>query len=207
MEAMAKHPKPENARNPLRQLRECLSGDGPEFPISQKKLSDIIGISTSYISAIEFGDRPLTDELHLGILSRTGASWDSKAERWAYSIPGAKPFSFEHYEEFREFMERRPIDDVKQVKTLNLKMLELFKMLPDSHWHDLFFRYRGFIEDCCNDFDLPRLEEIYQSTVKEKDRSRALGELSEYQERLAKAGHQKQGWLSQMREIEKRHSG
>jgi len=207
MEAMAKHPKPENARNPLRQLRECLSGDGPEFPISQKKLSDIIGISTSYISAIEFGDRPLTDELHLGILSRTGASWDSEAEHWAYMIPGDEPFNFGHYEEFREFMTQRPIDDVKRAKALNLKMLRLFEMAPDSRWYDLFFRYQGFIEDCCRDFRLPQLEEIYRSTLKGKNRSQPIGELSEYQQKLAKAGHQKQGWLSQMREIEKRHSG
>jgi transcriptional regulator with XRE-family HTH domain len=195
---MAKGRKPKNERNPLRQLRECLSDKGR--PITQEKLSDIIGISTSYVRAIEFGDRPLTAELDMGILSRTGAVWDSKAEHWAYHIPGGKPFNFGHYEEFREFMTQRPMNDVNRVKTLNTKMLELFKMLPDSHWHDLYFRYQSFVEDCCKDFDLPQLEEIYQSTVKGKDRSRAIGELSEYQQRLAKAGLQKQGWLSQVRE-------
>jgi hypothetical protein len=196
---VAKHPKPENARNPLRQLRELLSEKGPERPITQERLSEIIGKPTSTIRAIEAGARQLTDDFLRGVLVRTGAVWDRENEEWVVfdSLPPREGFSLAAYKEFERHAMRRPKDYAERVWSLFGEMSEMSTMVPDSRWWDLYFRFVQSLEKCRKEFQLPELERIYSSvpSAEGKDLAEATRRfLSSYQEQLSVKGHQKKGW-------------
>jgi hypothetical protein len=190
-------------QNPLRRLRELLSEKGRERPITQERLSEIIGKPTSTIRAIEAGARQLTDDFLRGVLVRTGADWDHKNVEWVVfdSLPPREGFSLAAYKEFERLAMQRPKDYAELVGSLFVEMSQMSTMVPDSRWWDLYFRFVQFLEECRKEFQLPELEKIYSSAEGKNlvEAGRDLVEagrqfLSTYQEQLSVKGLQRKGW-------------
>jgi hypothetical protein len=195
--------------NALRLLRGLLVEKG-EKPLTQRKLSEHIGIPLDTIRSIESGrlrDGKPSDAVLDKISRQTGAFWNKEKERWESLLPDlvtppAEPFSFAVYKQYRSQFIRRPANGPDLIGSLNVKMIELFGTVPDSCWWDLYLRYDNFIKTCQRDFHLEKLEGIYWSAsasisanLNDKDRSQAIDEFKrEYQKRLAKERYQKKGW-------------
>jgi plasmid maintenance system antidote protein VapI len=148
---MPKEPKLVNKRNPLRVLREVLSENGKDEPITQKELAKIILVPENTIRAIEAGQRKLGKSriTRTKIIFETGAYWDNKRKEWAYSTPDGDdpPFSRDLYLEFQQRMTKRPPNDVAEFHKLVAKLRRVFEKIPDERWHRLFFSFQGFIEE------------------------------------------------------------
>jgi hypothetical protein len=143
---MSRPVKHKYAINPLRRLRECL-GKGSRDPILQKELSEIIGIPTNTIHAIEAGQRKLPDRVILQAMFATGSVWDKKQKRWLYSI-SKEPLTQQHYEEFKGKSKHRPEEANMLTKDLLDRTHELFNRVQDSHWVALYMRFQLFVDNC-----------------------------------------------------------
>src|SRR5258708_13986010 len=102
---MARHPKPENARNPLRQLRALLSKNGEIAPITQNRLSEICDIPIDTIRSIEAGRRTLSSSALKKIEEVTTAKW--KRGRWTI-YDSDEPLTYSWYSFNLRFMVKRP---------------------------------------------------------------------------------------------------
>jgi hypothetical protein len=171
---MARPPRKENTRNPLRLLRGLLAEEG-RGPITQNELSEIIDVPVNTIRPVEAGLRPLTNGILSKVYLGTSARWDKQRKRWVRGrilpmhvgltwlgeevFPGSKrdeeePFS---YALFREFLRIRSIpgdsDDVRRIQD---KIDLLFTLIPDHHWWELYLRIEDFLAKCWQDFELQK---------------------------------------------------
>jgi ribosome-binding protein aMBF1 (putative translation factor) len=79
---MARPPRPENANNPLRQLRALLKDPAKEAPTSQQDLALLCQIPVDTIKSIEVGRLALNTTVLRKIAEAIGASWDYEQEKW-----------------------------------------------------------------------------------------------------------------------------
>jgi hypothetical protein len=192
---MPKKPKPENARNPLRVLRELLSERGKKEPITQSELSVLIDVPATSIKAIEAGQRGLRPGVIQRVLMGAGARWDGKAwacafkwiekeNKWDWSAEKA-PFTYSVFSQFRKDRERRPANAINQIVALDMKLTQLFVIIPDSKWWSLALRYNEFVEECWNDYGADELRAIYDNESRAA-RAQSFEEfLQRYQQHLA----------------------
>lgn len=157
---MARPPKPENARNPLRQLRALLSEKGEIAPITQNRLSEICDIPTSTIRSIEAGYRTLSLPAARKIVEATTAKWNSKRGQWTV-YDSDKPLTFSWYLLHRHFMKQRPTNYQSRIHFIHAKIDGLFDQIPNHSWNLLSFRINDFLEECRRDFKLKNLDGIF----------------------------------------------
>jgi hypothetical protein len=157
---MARPPKPENARNPLRQLRALLSENGERTPITQNQLSKICDIPIDTIRSIEAGRRPLNLSVLRKIEAATAAKWNSKRAQWTVH-DSDQPFMFFWYSSLSYFRRRRPPDYQKRIQFIHTKIDGLFDKIPGRSWNLLFFRMKDFLEECKHDFNLNDLDDVF----------------------------------------------
>jgi hypothetical protein len=152
--------QPKDKRNPLRLLRGLLSEKGPKEPVTQRELSLIIGVSPTYIKAIEAGQRNFSSEVHLKVVQRTGAMWNYGSKRWLHGMgnPEGNPdksYSYALFCEFQKNHSTRPVDHrEREYNVLGSKLKRIFRYVDDSRWWDLYFKTSKFIEDCYWEFDI-----------------------------------------------------
>lgn len=157
---MARPPKPENARNPLRQLRTLLSKKGEIAPITQDRLSEICDIPVSTIRSIEAGCRTLNSSALKKIEEITTATWNSRRKQW--TVYGSdEPLTFSWYSLHRHFMGKRPPNYQSRIRLIHAKIDRLFDQIPERSWNLLSFRVNDFLEDCRCDFNLKDLDDVF----------------------------------------------
>ncbi len=149
---MARHPKPENARNPLRQLRALLSKNGEIAPITQNRLSEICDIPIDTIRSIEAGRRTLSSSALKKIEEVTTAKW--KRGRYSFN---------------RRFMVKRPPNYQSRIRLVHAKIDGLFDQIPERSWNLLSFRINDFLEECRRDLKLKNLGDVYRSAERFED--------------------------------------
>jgi transcriptional regulator with XRE-family HTH domain len=155
---MARPPKPENARNPLRQLRALLSNKGEIALITQNELSEICDIPINTIRQIEIGRRALNSSARKKIEEVTTATWNPKKARW--TVYGSdEPFTFSWYRLHRRFMGKRPPNYQSRIRLIHAKIDGLFDQIPERSWNLLSFRINDSLEECRRDFKLKDLDE------------------------------------------------
>jgi hypothetical protein len=183
-------------------LRECL-GKGVSEPITQQKLSEIIGVPTNTIRAFEAKQRKLPDHVILEVALATGADWETQKKRWIrFNSNPPEPFKRHHYNEFKKRSMQRPVKADALAKDLLKKMYRLFIVAPDSYWLDLYFRFRLFVAATRKDFQAAQLEEIYlMSAEYYKVEGAELDPL--YQEQLGNNRLQKEGWERDLRKSDR----
>jgi hypothetical protein len=157
---MARPPKPENARNPLRQLRTLLSKNGEIAPITQNRLSEICDIPIDTIRAIEAGRRTLSLSVLRKTEAATTAKWNSKLARWTV-YDSDEPLTFSWYSLHRRFMGRRPPNHQRRIHFIHTKIDGLFDKIPGNSWNLLLFRMNDFLEECKHDFNLKDLDDVF----------------------------------------------
>jgi hypothetical protein len=193
---MARHPRPGNIGNALRLLREVLSDRGPRYPISQEELASIIDVPVSTVRSVECGRRKLSDGLLVNVVIATGAEWHEEKKCWVVCSPSAEvseePFSLPFYKDFVKQRERRPRNAYFKQAKLQHVIATIFCMIPESRWWDLYLRFRGFIFDLDEEFDLAGLIKLYFSS--DEAHRPSLESSKEYQAKLAAAGRQKEPW-------------
>jgi len=155
---MARPPKPENAQNPLRQLRALLSKKGEVAPITQNQLSGICDIPINTIRQIEIGRRTLNSSALKKIEEVTTATWNSKQARWTV-YDSAEPLTFSWYSLHRRFTEKRPPNYRSRIHLIHAKIDGLFERIPERSWNLLSFRINDFLEECRRNFKLKDLDE------------------------------------------------
>jgi hypothetical protein len=123
---MARHPKPENADNPLRRLRKALAKDG--IPMTQEVLSRMTGTQLDTIKSTEAGrlargmpSATIRDAIfmHLGIL------WDQETKEWGFLFGGTPP-SLENVEKYRN----APVDRTTEIHALCSHLICLLQVVP-----------------------------------------------------------------------------
>jgi len=166
---MARPPKPENARNPLRQLRALLSKNGESKPITQDRLSEICDIPTYTIRSIEAGRRTLSLPGARKIEAATTAKWNSKLAQWTV-YDSDKPLTFSWYSWHRHFMGQRPSNYQTRIHFIHAKIDGLFDKIPERSWNLLSFRISDFLEECKRDFKLKDLDDVfYKAEVRHEE--------------------------------------
>jgi transcriptional regulator with XRE-family HTH domain len=140
-------PKPENARNALRLLREILSEKGIEKPITQRELARAISIPVNTLKAVEAGARKLSDRMVCHIAMKIGAFW--KDGKWV-RISGNQivPYTLEIFRDVEKTIIGRPRDWRAHAHFLYINLDYLFKMTPDYRWWDVRFRMEQCLQDC-----------------------------------------------------------
>jgi hypothetical protein len=156
---MARHPKPENARNPLRQLRTLLSKNGASKPITQDRLSEICDIPINTIRSIEAGRRTLNSSALKKIEEVTTGTWNSKQARWTV-YDSAEPLTFSWYSFHCHFTRKRPPNHLTHIAFIHAKIDGLFDRIPERSWNLLSFRINDFLEECRRDFKLKNLNDV-----------------------------------------------
>jgi len=157
---MARPPKPENARNPLRQLRALLSKNGESKPITQDRLSEICDIPTYTIRSIEAGRRTLNLWALKKIEEVTTATWNPKRAQWTvYGSDEALTFSW--YSLHRHFLGKRPANYQSRIRLIHAKIDRLFDQIPERSWKLLSFRVNDFLKECRCDFNLKDLDDVF----------------------------------------------
>jgi hypothetical protein len=171
---MARPPKKENERNPLRLLRGLLAKEGGG-PITQNELSKIIDVPVNTIRPVEAGLRPLTDGILSKVYRGTGARWEKQKKRWVRArilpmhvssalifdevFPDSKkdkdePFT---YALFKEFLQIRSVPgDSEDIDRIRDKINLLFLLIPDDDWWNLYLRIENFLTQCWQDFELQK---------------------------------------------------
>jgi hypothetical protein len=149
---MAMPPKEENLRNPLRVLREQLSGT---TLLTQKDLEKIIKVPVNTIKAIEAGQRPMTWDTEEAVGWQIGSLWDAQAKQWMYE--GAEkriPLTWDILVEWRRLSSQRPSAEKEAYYRIHFDaaLNELFRTVPDSRWWELWFRCQQFLADCRSKF-------------------------------------------------------
>jgi transcriptional regulator with XRE-family HTH domain len=190
---MPAQPSPENARNPLRQLRELLSGEGKKKPMTQEELAELLNISAATVKGIERGFRGLTLSVHRRVVHGTSAQWDPDKEKWVcgYDLDEktgdwswsdkSRPFTYAVFCRFRKDRELRPANANLEEAKMGARLMKLFILIPDYKWWSLALRFGEFVEEVWDEYDGDRLEELYNSITASKE-----DYLRVYQERLAK---------------------
>jgi hypothetical protein len=157
---MARPPKPENARNPLRQLRALLSENGERTPITQNRLSKICDIPIDTIRSIEAGRRPLNLSVLRKIEAVTTGTWNSKRDLWTV-YDSDEPLTFSRYSFHRHFMGQRPRNSRRRIHFIHKKIDGLFQKIPGHSWKLLLLRINDFLEECKRDFNLKDLDGVF----------------------------------------------
>jgi hypothetical protein len=162
---MARPPKPENSRNPLRQLRALLSNDGPDKPITQNRLSEICDIPTFTIRSIEAGRRTLNSSALKKIEEVTTATWNSKRGQWTV-YESNEPLTFSWYSLHRQLMAKRPGNYQSRVRLVHAKIDGLFDQISERSWNLLESRINDFLEGCRRAFKLKDFDGLYQEEAR-----------------------------------------
>jgi transcriptional regulator with XRE-family HTH domain len=93
---MARHPKPENKNNPLKQLRNVLGG------ISQREFAKLLPMSPETVRSVEArDDYGMSKATREKLAIHLGAAWDEDKECWVFPFTG-EPYSREHYEAWKK---------------------------------------------------------------------------------------------------------
>jgi len=162
-------PKKENARNPLRQLRELLSDEGADSPIRQRELSRLTDIPLPTIRAIEAGQRSLNADALKKIHLSTRAWWNEERRCWTLQgdAKGEYPFTFSWHKIFKHFYGRRPPNYQLRVAFMHERLNGLFEKVEESDWHLLAARINDCLEGCKEHFKLQGLEKRFAATTPE----------------------------------------
>jgi len=160
---MARPPKPENANNPLRQLRALLKDPAKEGHISQKDLALLCQIPVDTIKSIEVGRLALTPTVLRNVAVATGASWDHEQGRWTPFDKTA--FTFSYFSEYRSRRLNRStlaraIDQLI-VTLIHSRVDWLFENVPAESWDILRSRLDYFLEECKRDLKLTSNDRLF----------------------------------------------
>jgi len=160
---MARPPRPENANNPLRQLRGRI---GKRAPVTQNQLAEICALSLDTIRSIEAGRRSLGLPTRQKILEATGARWSDKNRDWFVSADESLPFDFAAYRAYRRFLIEEPSDDQKtrDLGILRAKIEFLLEEIPTRFRHNLLLRLNDSLEQCQKAFRLKQLSDFFDTT-------------------------------------------
>jgi transcriptional regulator with XRE-family HTH domain len=126
---MPRPSKPENRNNPLRKLREHLGTNGQ--PMSQLKLSKLLGVSKETVFSIENGrlnnGNPTPRVLNL-INERLGAVWSEEDKEWQL-FPGT-PLTQQNY----KLWSNTKFDRVTEIDALCGALIYLLQHVPDERF-------------------------------------------------------------------------
>jgi hypothetical protein len=159
---MPRPPKPENARNPLRLLREILSEvDRPDVPITQAKLADIIQWPLDQIKNVEAARRPLSARLQHRVRHWTGAKWESETQQWMF---GPAVYTREIYLKYCE-VARGPIQEREiEILLLHKKIDALLEMAKSRDRYPVLFELHDALERCRQQFKITELADFFEAT-------------------------------------------
>jgi DNA-binding XRE family transcriptional regulator len=215
---MARHPRPENASNALRQLREMI-------PATQPELSRLIDVPLDTIKSIEAARRPLSEEVQKKIAFLTGAIWNDGKKQWCFrSVTGSPwdqkvtkgkitlkrkitdelvPCTCEHIRAYRDMMEQEA-GSAYDCDAVKMRIDALFDQIPSRYWLRLFKSIQGCLDELQDEFtrvfkDKAAVERTFRATTDITDlagrRSYPLDwdgeELIRYRDRMAKEYTQK----------------
>lgn len=123
---MPRHPKPENANNPLRCLRVTLGTTG--VPLPQHELASRLGISVETIKSLEGGRRRQgrpNREIIDSAFTHLGAQWSEEGQRWNFLYTG-EPYTRADYERYINATFDRPVE----IHALCLGLISLLQRVP-----------------------------------------------------------------------------
>jgi hypothetical protein len=163
---MPKRPKPENAQNPLRQLRGLLSEQGEQSPISQNQLSALCDIPIDTIRSIEAGRRTLNSIVQNKISAATRAFWNGKQMCWTLE-GGAEPFTYLWYRVLKPFYARKPPNGEIRIAFMHQRLDALFARVSGRDWHLLARRVNECLEGCKDDLKIQGIEKLFDATAPE----------------------------------------
>jgi len=178
---MARRPKPENANNPLRKLRESLAWDG--VPMTQLALSKTIGIPLDTIKSTEAGriagGMP-GESVRVAIDVHLGTHWDAEEQKWSFLFTGAPP-TWEDAQRYR----KAPLDRRTEIHALCLRMISLlqtvstkdFAILADTIDNSLLRLAEEYTVNARGDFSSASLElhPIWRDGAETDDVSNIVG--------------------------------
>jgi hypothetical protein len=144
---MARHPKPENANNPLRRLRKALAKDG--VPMSQGTLSKMIGVPVDTIKSTEtarLGRGMPSPAVRAAIFTHLGILWNEEASEWRFLFSGAVP-SREDVDKYRT----APIDREVEIHALCLRLICLLQTVPQKRFAVVADTINAFLLDVAKD--------------------------------------------------------
>jgi transcriptional regulator with XRE-family HTH domain len=122
-------PQAQNRNNPLRQLRECLSSS--EKRMSQKRLSEILEISTETLKSIEngrFRGGIPSEKTMERILTEFGAVWSAENQQWEFLKQ--VPFTRASY----ELWKTAKFDRVTEIDVLCGGLISLLSRVSDGRF-------------------------------------------------------------------------
>jgi DNA-binding XRE family transcriptional regulator len=144
---MARHPKPENANNPLRRLRQALAKDG--VAMGQDELSKRIGVPVDTIKSVEAGRLSKgmpSRAIQKAIFVHLGVRWHPEEKEWSFLFSQEDP-SREDVERYRA---AEPDRDT-EIHALCLRLICLLQKVPKKNF--------GVIADTIDDFLVNKAEE------------------------------------------------
>jgi DNA-binding XRE family transcriptional regulator len=157
---MVRHPTADNARNPLRQLRELIDGTGAANAATQAELSRIIGVPLDTIKAIESGRRsklrPLSDQIRKRVLVLLGVSWHEEKERWVSRCFDGRTVTTsvataEYVKAYRQMLDQsRALD--RDRDAVKMRIDALFDQIPERYWMRLLKSMQGFVDELRDEF-------------------------------------------------------
>jgi hypothetical protein len=151
---MARPPRPENANNPLRQLRTLLKDPAENGHVSQASLAELCQIPVDTIKSIEVGRLALSSDVLRNIAEETGAYWDQGEARWTQL--DKTEFNFSSFSDYRRERLILPSSIDKAVADLMIKSRIdwLFENVPAESWKRLRSRLIIFLDECKRNFQL-----------------------------------------------------
>jgi Helix-turn-helix len=158
---MARPPRPENANNPLRQLRALLKDPAKEAYISQHDLALLCEIPVDTIKSIEVGRLALNPIVLRKIAEATGASWDHEEARWTRF--DKTEFTFSFFSDYRQHRLKRPLIHNLLVDVIHSRINWLFENVPEESWAILRSRLTYFLEECKRDLKLTSNDALFYS--------------------------------------------
>lgn len=148
---MPRPPNPKYANNPLRLLRGLLSPNGELHPVTQIRLSEMIGIPLPTIRSVESGQRPFSPMVRARVASGTGALWDERRGVWTYCQGEEEEnptFDQKSYKEWSRNVKRTCKDREQTIRVMSSRLDKLFSETFPNRRRNLLLRLHAFLNEC-----------------------------------------------------------
>ena len=158
---MARPPRPENANNPLRQLRALLKDPAENGHVSQESLAELCQIPVDTIKSIEVDRLALSSDVLRKIADETSAHWDHEKERWTRH--DKTEFNFSAFCDYRQRRLAPPSAVEKAIDELTIKsrIYWLFANVPAESWKRLRSRLIIFLDECKREYRITANDALY----------------------------------------------
>jgi hypothetical protein len=144
---MPRKPSPQQAANPLRQLRALLAQPG-KGTLSQFELGQLLGLNLDAIKSLEYNRAELNYRHWEKIQYETGAVWHREDKRWRFWEVNGPLYTREHYQTYRELLKRNHAGNLAlDAFTVHEKVRILLGKADSKHGLQFLFALNQFLED------------------------------------------------------------